>query len=184
MLDHSWIGDKEHTMRVDLQHKTVSEIVKILKIEDLVTVDLVKLGHELNVSVVPKDFGTTRIEDEKIICAFVSNKEGRSCIFYSTDLLEDKEFLVGRTTIIQAFAKYIITGNDNFFITQNTSFSNREKSLIYEMLMPESQVKEILGKLILPTTFTLAKIFNVSQEFVRQRLDEMGIDAYIAGYNY
>lgn len=165
----------------ELQHKTISEIIKVLGIEDLVTVDFVRMGYKLNVSILSRNFEENEIDGKKIICAFVTNKKGKSCIFYSTDLLADEEW---RIAITYAFARYIITGNDNFFITQSTNFSDREKMLVYEMLMPKSQVKKILNKLILPTTFSLAKIFSVSQEFVRQRLDEMHIDVYIGGYNY
>ena len=112
----------------------------------------------------------------------MTNEKGNSCIFFSADLLGKREFLE-RIMIAQAFAKYIITGNNNFFVTQSTNFSKREKWLTYEILMPETQVNDVLDKLILPTTLSLAKIFQVSQEFVRRRLDEMRVTTNIAGYN-
>ena len=172
-------------MKVDFQHKSVSEILKILKMEDSVRLDLIKLGCELKVSMLSNDFRTSpRIDGEKIICAFVTNKKGNSCIFYSTDLLEEKEFHTGRIMITHALVKWLITGDDNFYITQSTGFSNREKRLVYELLMPEEQVKKMLGELLMPTTFSLAKIFDVSQEFVRQRLQEMQIQTLIGGYNF
>lgn len=172
-------------MKIDFQHKSVSEILKILKMEDSVRLDLIKLGRELKVSMLSNDFSTSpRIDGEKIICAFVTNEKGNSCIFYSTNLLEEKEFYTGRVMITRALVKWIITGDDNFSITQSTSFSNREKRLIHELLMPERQVKEVLGELLIPTTLSLAKIFDVSQKFVRERLDEMHLDTLIAGYNY
>ena len=165
----------------ELQYKSIAEIIKILRIDGLVTVDLRNLAILLDMSVLP--FGENQIKDEKIICAFVTNEKGRSCIFYKNELLEDKNFLVGRLVIAQAFARYIITGENNFFITQHTNFSNREKMLVDEMLMPELQVKEMIGKLILPSTVVLAKLFQVSEQFVRQRLAEINIKTRIAGYN-
>jgi len=165
-----------------LRYRQIPEIIRILGMDRLVTVDLRDLALKLDVSVLP--FGETQIKDEKIICVFVTNEEGRSCIFFKNELLEDKEFIVGRFVITQAFARYIITGDKNFFITQSTDFSNREKMLVYEMLMPEEQVKKMLNKLILPTTFSLAEIFNVSQDFVRERLRGMNEDTLIAGYNF
>ncbi len=172
-------------MKVDFQHKSVSEILRILKRENAVGLDLVEVGRELKVSIMSNDFSTSpRINGEKIICALVTNEKGNSCIFYSTDLLKEKEFHTGRIMITSALVKWIITGDDNFSITQSTIFSNREKRLIHELLMPERQVKEILGELLIPTTLSLAEIFDVSQEFVRQRLDEMHLDTRIGGYNY
>lgn len=166
----------------ELQHKPISEIIRILGIledEDLATADLAKLAYTLNVSVVPRNFEETKIAGEKIICAFVTNRKGNSCIFYSDDLSSDK----ARIMIARAFAKYIITGNNNFFVTQSTIFSKREKMLEHEMLMPEPQVKDVICKLILPSTVVLADIFQVSEEFVKQRLDEIGIMTLIQGYN-
>ena len=167
----------------ELQLKPIPEIIKllgILEFNDLSTVDLAKLAYTLNVSVLPKDFGETKIAGEKIICAFVTNSKGNSCIFYSDDLLNIK----ARIMIARSFAKYIITGNNSFFVTHSTNFSIREKMLTNEMLMPESQVKDVICKLILPTTFSLAEIFQVTQEFVRQRLAEMEVETPIAGYNF
>lgn len=168
----------------ELKHKPISEIIKELNVEYSVPVDLKNLGRKLQVSILPKDFEDHRIDGEKIICAFVTNEKGRSCIFYSAHLLEDDEFVAGRLGIIQAFVKYIITGDDNFFITKSTFFSNREESLTYEILMPKSQVEEVLHQLIMPTTYSLAKIFGVSQSFVKHRLDQMYIRRKIGNYNY
>ena len=167
----------------ELRHMPISEIIKILGIfedEDLVTSDLTKLAYTLNVSVLVRNFDGTRIAGERIICAFVTNSKGNSAIFYSDDLLNNE----ARIIIAKAFAKYIMTGNNNFFVTQSTNFSKRENTLAYELLMPEQQVRKIMGKLLMPTTFSLAKIFDVSQEFVRERLNEMQIDEYVGGYNF
>ena len=166
-----------------LQNMSISEIIKVLKIEDSVTVDFLKLAHTLKVSVLSRDFEEYKMDGEKIICAFVTNENGDSCIFYSDDLFKNKEYL-GRIIIAQVFAKYIITRENNFFVTQSTFFSNREKLLTYEMLMPTSQVEYILDKLILPTTFNLAEIFQVPQEFLKQRLNEMRVTTLIGGYNF
>lgn len=168
----------------ELRYKPISEIIKELNIEYSVPVDLENLGRNLQVSILPKEFDDHRIDGEKIICAFVTNEKGRSCIFYSNELLEDDKFVAGRVRIIQAFARYIITGDTNFFITKSTRFSSKEESLIYEMLMPKSQVEEVLHELIIPTTYILAKIFRVPQSFVKLRLDQMCVKRLIGNYNY
>lgn len=166
----------------ELQYKSIPEIIKILGIfqnEDLATLDLVKLAYTLNVSVLARNFDGAEIAREKIICAFVTNSKGNSCIFYSDDLSNN----AARIGIVLAFAKYIITGNNNFFVTQSTKFSEREKMLTDEMLMPESQVKDVICKLILPSTVVLADIFQVPEKFVKYRLVKIGIKTRIQGYN-
>ena len=167
----------------ELRHKPIPEIIKVLRIlenTDMATVDVAMLANLLNVSVLPRNFDEIKISGENVILSFVTNSKNNSCIFYSDDLSYNK----ARIMIVQAFAKYIITGNNNFFVTQNTIFLKREQMLANEMLIPESQVKDVIRKLILPTTFTLAKIFQVSQEFVILRLAEIGVMSPIAGYNY
>lgn len=168
----------------ELQHKPIKDIIKILETKDSLPVDLVKLAGLLNVSVLSHNFKEWETNNKDILCAFVTNEEGRSCIFYNVEILDNKDFLVERVPIVQTFARYILTGNKNFYINEKTKFTSREKRLAYEILMPASQVEEVLNKLILPTTYSLAKIFKVSQEFVRERLDEIGTQVQIAGYNF
>lgn len=117
---------------------------------------------------------------KKLWGAFATNNSnGNSCIFYSDDL----PYNTARIMIVQAFAKYIITGENSFFITQSTNFSKREKILANEMLMPRLQVEEVISKLLIPSTTTLADIFQVSPKFVCKRLAELGICTRILGYN-
>ena len=167
----------------ELQRKSIPEIIKILRIfenEDIATVDLVKLGYTLNVSILSRNSEEIRIMGEQIMGAFATNNSnGNSGIFYSDDL----QYNTARIIIVQAFAKYIITGENNFFIIQSTNFSKREKILANEMLMPKSQVEDVIRKLIIPSTTTLADIFQVSPKFVCKRLAELGILTRILGYN-
>lgn len=166
----------------ELQYKSIPEIIRILGIlenEELATIDLSKLVYTLNVSVLAHNFDGAKIAGEKIICAFITNSKGNSCIFYSDELLYEE----ARIAIVIAFAKYIITGNNNFYVAQSTKFSEREKMLAEEMLMPESRVKDVICKLIMPSTAILADIFQVSKKFVNQRLAKIGIKTQIQGYN-
>lgn len=166
----------------ELRYKSIPEIIKILGIlenEDSATADLTKLAYSLNVSVLARNFKRTEISVERIFCAFVTNGKGNSCIFYSDDL----PYKEARIIILSAFAKYIITGNNNFFVTWSTDFSEKEKMLTAELLMPKLRVAEVIAQLILPSTVALADIFQVPEEFVKHRLDEFGIKTLISGYN-
>ncbi len=171
-------------MKLDLKYKRLEEIVSVFMSEEDVTVDLLKLARELGISVIEKAFQPAIIENEEVLCAFVTNKSGNSCIFYSSKFLEDKDFIAGRLAIVSTFVKHIVTGENSFVTTNRTTFSPKEQQLIYELLMPEKQVRVMCNKLLLPTTYALANIFSVSQEFVRARLDAMGMNKNIAGYNY
>ena len=164
----------------ELKNKSIQEIIEILQNKDFTTVDLKRLGHSLKVSVLARNFERTEIPGERIMCAFVTNSKGDSCIFYSDDLPYEEI----RIIIAESFAKYVLTGNNNFFVTQGTDFSEREKKLTAELLMPKARVSEVIHELILPSTKVLAEIFQVTEKFVKDRLDEIGsIRTVILGYN-
>ena len=169
-----------------LQHLPISEIIKTLGAKPLrgqATGDLKQLGIALNVSIVPHKFDEVEV---KPLCAFITNDEGRSCIFYRTDLAENQRFRVDRIVITKAFAKYIITGSKGFLITESTYFSPREKQFIYEFLMPEEEVHDVNSQLIMPTVLNLANVFSVEPNFVVERLDAMRgtLKRMVAGYDF
>lgn len=172
----------------ELQNQPVSEIGKILgvNVPGYAPANLKQLSNSLNVSIITYNFDALPRSGEKLLGAFVTNKEGRSCFFYSVDLANAPDSSLYRIVIAKAFAKYILTGNNSFYLTESTIFSEREKQLFYELLMPEDEVQHVLSELIMPTTLALANIFAVNQEFVRERLDEMRsrIKRMIAGYDF
>lgn len=171
-------------MEINTQNRTISEMAKKLLPKNSVCLDLVKLARKLHISISSNGFGDQTINGEKIVCVFVTDEQERSGIFYNADLLKEEEFTAAREIITLVFAKHIITGKDNFYITKNTLFSKRVKSLAYSLLMPEIQVESVLDQLVLPTTLRLAQIFKVSQQFVNERLRDMNVTCPIGGYNY
>lgn len=169
-----------------IQHLPISEIIRTLGAlpRGDVTGDLKQMAIALNLSVVPYKFD--ELKDDKPLCAFITNDEGRSCIFYRTDLAEGQQFRLDRIAIAKALVKYIITGSNGFLINESTYFSIREKQFIYELLMPESKVRDVCKQLIMPTVLSLANIFSVEPNFVVERLDAMKgkLRYMIAGYDF
>ena len=153
----------------DFQYMPLRVMKKWFNEQNDVTVDINKIGETLEVSVLPHDLSKYRIGNEKVMCAFVTNDEGNSCIFYNQELYGDKE-RADRVFIMQAFAKYIATCQKEFLITEKTEFSQWEKTLVAEMLMPREAVKDVISKLIIPTTYSLSEVFQVPQSFVKERL--------------
>ena len=94
-------------------------------------------------------------------------------------------FTRGSTPAAKALAYHTWhQGEDYFSITKDTVLSKAEMNGVYELLMPEHYVESFARQLISPTTFALANMFGVTQEFVRKRLEHMGYKGMIAGYNY
>ena len=167
----------------ELQSKSVLEIIDILGSDDIIPLSFNNLAIHLNVSILPYDFSKEKINGKNILCAFVTNEEGKSCIFYDEKYLADAFVEEGKLIIARAFAKYIVTGESKFFITESTVYTNKEIRLTYELLMPESQVQAVSQKLLLPTIPSLANIFEVSVGFVKERLNYIDLTRRVIGYN-
>ena len=169
-----------------LQHLPIPEIIKTLGAKPprgQATGDLKQVGIALNVSIVPHKFDMLEV---KPLCVFMTNDEERSCIFYRTDLAENQRFRVDRIAITKAFAKYIITGSKGFLINESTYFSPREKQFMYEFLMPEEEVHDVIRQLLMPMVLSLANVFSVEPNFVVERLDDMKgtLKSMVAGYDF
>ena len=168
----------------ELQHKSIQEIIRILdvRVDGYASADLKKLAYALDVSALSYNFDALTRGGVKLLCTFVTNEKGRSCIFYNEELSKEE----CRIIVTKAFARYILTGNKSFSIAPSTTFSKQEKRLVYELLMPKEEIHDVMYRLILPTTLNLANIFDVTQEFVRERLDEIrqSLPRMIAGYDF
>lgn len=168
----------------ELQHKSIQEIIRILdvRVDGYASADLKKLEYALEVSALSYNFDALTRGGVKLLCTFVTNEKGRSCIFYNEELSKEE----CRIIVTKAFARYILTGNKSFSIAPSTTFSKQEKRLVYELLMPEEEVYDVMHRLILVTTLNLANIFDVTQEFVRERLDEIrqSLPRMVGGYDF
>jgi hypothetical protein len=85
---------------------------------------------------------------------------------------------------MQALVHHMLSGKKNFCITPKTKFSNQEQRIVFDLMMPEDQVNDMISKLILPTTYSLSNIFRVPQWFVRKRLDLMHTKRQVADHDY
>ena len=165
------------------QHMPLRKMMKMFTKPGDVTVDLKLVGQVLEVSMLPYNLSQNRTGGDKIMCAFATNEQGNACIFYDEELYGDKERL-DRVFIMKAVARYITTCKKEFFITEKTQLSQWEKTLVDEMLMPREEVKDVVSKLIIPTTYCLSEVFQVPQDFVRERLKDLKLPTMIAGFNY
>lgn len=165
------------------QHMPLREMRKLFTKPDDVTVDISQIGKVLEVSVLPHDVSKYRVDGEMIMCAFVTNEAGNSCIFYAEELYGGSQ-REGRVFLMMAFARYITTCKKEFVITRHTKLTQWEKTLVDELLMSRESVKDVVNRLLIPTTYNLSEIFQVPQDFVKERLKDLKLPTLIVGYNY
>lgn len=159
---------------------SINEIKEYFDIGEDIPLDLIKLLGQMNASALPKNLHELNPERnaKSVLITSVSEK---IAIFYEESLI-DGEFSEN-PIIVQSLVHYMLSDDKIFYVAPSSTFSTREHKLVFELLMPESQVKEIIDKMVAPTTHSLSKIFRVPQEFVRKRLDAIEITKQIAGYN-
>lgn len=167
----------------NFQHMPLREMRKLFTKPGDVTVNINQIGKVLEVSVLPHDVSKYRVDGEMIKCAFVTNESGNSCIFYDEELYGESR-REGRVFLMMAFARYITTCKKEFVITKSTQLTQWEKTLVDELLMPRESVKDVVNRLLIPTTYNLSEIFQVPQDFVKERLKDLKLPTMIAGYNY
>lgn len=165
------------------QQMPLRKMMKLFTKPGDVTVDLEEVGKILGVSMLPHNLSQYQVDNVKVMCAFVTNDQGNACIFYNEELFGREERL-DRVFIMKAVARYITTCQKEFMINETTQLSQWEKTLVDELLMPREEVRDVVGKLLIPTTYTLSEVFQVPQDFVRQRLKDLKLPILIAGYNY
>lgn len=178
-LSKKLMGAKKSVPVPNIEEMSAKDVRKFYDIGEDIPLDLIKLSGVMDISVLPKDLWHM-YPDNDFLCVFVTNDQGRKTLFYSDSLMDTEfsEFPV----IVHALVRYMCIHEKNFYITHRTH--PLRSDIIYELLMPEDKVDEILNKQISPTTYSLARIFRVPQEFVRKRLDVMETTKQIAGYNY
>ena len=147
--------------------KNVREFKEEYEIEGDIPTDLTKLFGIFNVSSLPKEFEAD--PENYVLCEFATDMSGRKTIHYREAFLCMAGF-PDRVVSVYALIHHLLSGEENFCITTKTRFSEREKSFVYELLMPEEQIREVLEEIKLPIKINLAKIFRVSPEFARNRL--------------
>lgn len=167
----------------DFQHMPLSTMRKMFTSPGDVTVDINKIGEVLEVSVLPHDLSKYRLDGDGVMCAFVTNETGNSCVFYAEELYGES-VREGRVFLMMTFARYITTCKKEFVITKHTQLTQWEKTLVDELLMPRESVKDVVNRLLIPTTYNLSEIFQVPQDFVKARLKDLKLPTMIAGYNY
>ncbi len=168
-------------MTPELEFKTIEDIKYICGVDADIPTDLIKMAGLLNLSVLPKNLDEMA-GLKNALCVFVTNDDNRSAIFYNENIMD--KWHSERVAVVKAMVHHLVSKKKSFVITKDTQLSTFENRAVHELLMPEVAVREILNKLIMPTTHSLGKIFSVPQDFVIERLEDNNWHESIAGYDF
>lgn len=159
--------------------------------DDLST-DLQRLFQSLGISVVSfseqmlqrLNNANSQVEHGAILSATAQNK-GDIVIFYRNPeaIFYLNEEYSCREAIAYELGCLCKTGFSDHVCGSKTEKDIETLQFVRELLLPKTQLKEAIGQLLIPTTFSLARIFGVSQKTVIERLKELNIKQQIVGYN-
>lgn len=88
-----------------------------------------------------------------------------------------------REAIVYELGHLCKTGRLNHVCGNRTEKDVEILQFVRELLLPKIQLKQAINQLLIPATFSLARIFGVSQRTVIERLKELNIEEQIVGYN-
>ncbi len=140
-------------------------------------IDVVGLCEKENISIRYIDFSEVEaLAGKKISGAIQKAPDGKCIILVNEKDIETR----ARFTIAHELGHYYLHMDDSADGKVITSFrmdqspiETQANQFAAELLMPESLIKEEYAKMIIPVSDSLAKIFNVSKQAMRVRLDSL-----------
>lgn len=166
---------------------------------DAIPVNLDAILEKIGISALPRDFSETerslqqaRENNEKvhILGATVINGEN-AAIFYNQEVYQSSHRC--RFTIAHELGHCCMSNtfaHDDFHIDYriegqpDTVEEKAANTFAGELLIPEKSLEKICGQLLLPSVYILAKIFDVSEAVMSERLKYLRFPERIVGYNY
>lgn len=197
------IHQREREMSVNHMNKkieglfgrTPDELLTECGLADRIPLDLSVLLNKIGISALPMDFKP--LEESEALREYVANRghilgalvctDESAAIFYNKNDIRDGHRY--RFTIAHEIAHCCLTGEPNHieFRHDSNSFDENERAaniFAGALLIPEKNLRMVIGDLFLPSVRTLADIFAVSENVMKARLSYLQISDRIAGYNY
>lgn len=168
-----------------IKNKTAEELLVTSNQLNNTPVDLEKILEAINISCLPYDFK----DDGSILGACVASGN-QAAIFYRKDEIEDSHRY--RFTIAHEIA-HCCLGHINpsaapvhYRKTGDLPDEEERAANVFagELLIPKDSLLSVISKLYVPSVKTIAQVFAVSENVMKERLKFLGIDKWIKGYNF
>lgn len=177
---------------------TAEELLERCKQEDNIPVNLTAMLKHLGISAVPMDFKEVEAQlaaqnpvifrSREILGALISRGDNAAIFYRKEDAINSHRY---RFTIAHELAHACLTGESNHIEiewrmsgTPIDELEAKANQFAGELLIPESQFYKIIEKLYLPSVHTLARVFDVSDNVMKERIKCLRPNMAISGYNY
>lgn len=182
----------------DLHGMSADALLERCGQENRVPVDLSAMLKKLGISALPMNFSQLENDLEQkypkifgareILGALISNGDNAAIFYREEDCLDSHRC---RFTIAHELAHACLTGSSNhieveFRISEGpfNDLETKANQFAGELLIPEKQFYKIMDQLYLPSVHTLARIFDVSDNVMRERIKCLEPGIPILGYTY
>lgn len=177
---------------------SADDLLKRCGQDENVPVDLNAILNKLKISALPLDFSRLKAEleredpnifqDRDILGALISNGENAAIFYREQDVINSHRY---RFTIAHELAHACLTGNSNHVEVELrvsgapvNELENEANRFAGELLIPEKQFYKIIKQLYLPSVHTLARVFDVSENVMKERIKCLRPSISISGYHY
>lgn len=182
-----------------IQNMSAQQLLEYCGQEDAVPVDLNAILRKVGISALPMDFTEMEAQYRKMdgvspdakILGLTATKNDNAAIFYSEKYKKDSHRC--RFTIAHELAHCCLSdpglrerGWHLEFRTDEEPNEDEMAANVFagELLIPKKKLYEIIDQLLLPSVYTLAKVFDVADTVMLARLKYLRPNESIVGYNY
>ncbi|MBQ7327197.1 MAG: ImmA/IrrE family metallo-endopeptidase [Clostridia bacterium] len=166
-----------------LYGKTAEEILSMCGQIEAVPVDVKTILEKLEISALPYDFSDveenlpSRYKGLSILGAMISSKENSAILYNAKDKRDSHRT---RFTIAHEIAHACLHGsNHHIEFRIDGDLDEHEiaaNTFAGELLIPEKTLRSIIKQLLVPTVASLADIFDVSINVMRERINHLNLE--------
>lgn len=178
-----WKDVKKMTV-TDLKNMSAEKILSICGQVENVPVDIKGVLKKFDISALPYDFTDIEKEfsDEEVnILGALITKDDNSAVLYNSKYKEDSHR--ARFTIAHELAHCSLHGGLNHIELRldgdKTEDEIAANTFAGELLIPEKSLRRIIKELFVPTIASLADIFDVSVNVMKERIRYLGLEGEI-----
>lgn len=161
-----------------IHNKTAEQLLKESGVYNTLPVDITKIAKHIGISVIPSDLSNIPSNGHEILGLVVTNGENAAIYYKQNDTYPQIRFTIAHEL---AHCCDIDPNTDEPHIEyrrskkDNNELEERMDRFAEELLIPYGQIIHIYNSLILPDLITLANLFAVPVNAMRNRLDHLQI---------
>lgn len=185
LLQRKKAGKNMCTVLEKIRNRTPNEILEQYDLDKVAPIDIGYLLQQLKISAIGKDFSelekAKKVEPGSILGALLSSGNNAAIFFRESDSYNRQRFTIAHElahAMLHTDAFPHIEYRMNRQEIENNPLEKKANILAGQLLIPFDLLKKEYMQLFVPSSRSLAKIFEVSTNVMEARLDYLKISYY------